>query len=218
MKSLITIFTLLFIMETAFTQDLIVWKDSTTLDCEIYKADSLQIFYKYRSKGRIVTAETLKNDIAYYVMDHKGAPSYTEKVKTPLSTVNKFTQKPYKTALTIGILQGGGSLIGLDFEAIFAKRFGVQIGAGIVGYGAGLNLHFKPTIRSSMVSFQYWHQGLGSNYTQSVASANYVFRGKKWFTFQIGLGLPFEYGPGFDNNPDRPDVILTYAIGGYIPF
>ena len=57
-----------------------------------------------------------------------------------------------RKSVTIGVMQGGGSLIGADFEFLLTDYFGFQVGAGIIGYGAGLNYHFKPSIRSSFIS------------------------------------------------------------------
>jgi len=51
--------------------------------------------------------------------------------------VSEQTEK--RNSITIGILQGGGSLIGADMEFLLNDRFGFQIGAGLVGFGGGLN-------------------------------------------------------------------------------
>jgi len=120
--------------------------------------------------------------------------------------------------VTIGILQGGGSLIGADFEFLLTDRFGFQVGAGLFGFGSGLNIHFKPSIRSSFISFQYWNQGIGESFAQNAVGPSFVFRGKKWFTFQIGLGVPLEKGPALPENYEQPPVMLLYSIGAYIPF
>ena len=45
--------------------------------------------------------------------------------------VSEKTEK--RSSITIGILQGGGSLIGADLEFLLTDRFGFQIGAGVVG-------------------------------------------------------------------------------------
>ncbi len=123
-----------------------------------------------------------------------------------------------RKSLTIGVLQGGGSIVGADLEVLLSERFGLQVGAGIVGFGAAMNFHLKPTIRSSFISFQYMHQGIGDSYVQSVAGPAFVYRGKKWFTFQIGLAAPLEKGPAMPLNFEQPPIMLTYSIGAYIPF
>lgn len=79
-----------------------------------------------------------------------------------VSQVSEQTEK--RNSITIGILQGGGSLIGADMEFLLTDRFGFQIGAGLVGFGGGLNYHFKPSIRSSFISLQYWNQGIGNSF------------------------------------------------------
>lgn len=35
-----------------------------------------------------------------------------------------------KTSITVGILQGGGSLVGADLETLLYKNIGFQLGAG----------------------------------------------------------------------------------------
>jgi hypothetical protein len=122
-----------------------------------------------------------------------------------------------KSSLTIGVLQGGGSLVGADFETLVSNNLGLQLGAGLVGFGAGLNYHFKPSIRSSFISLQYWHQGFGSSYSQSLIGPNFVYRAKKWFTAQIGFGYVLGHGPAWPSSAATPPVILTYSIGAYFP-
>jgi hypothetical protein len=130
--------------------------------------------------------------------------------------VNQQIEK--RNSITIGILQGGGSLLGADLEFLLTDRFGFQVGAGLVGFGGGLNFHFKPSIRSSFLSLQYWNQGIGNSFAQNAIGPNIVYRGKKWFTFQIGLGVPLEKGPAMPDDYKQPPVMLMYSIGAYIPF
>ena len=121
-----------------------------------------------------------------------------------------------RIAITIGFLQGGGSLVGGDLELMATDRLGLQIGAGFVGYGFSLNYHLKPTPRSSAISLAYWHQGIGDSFAQSVVGPTFVFRAKRLFTAQLGLGYRLDYGPAMD--PDFLDtpVLLMYSIGLYI--
>ncbi|HBN05197.1 MAG TPA: hypothetical protein DD434_05340 [Bacteroidales bacterium] len=123
-----------------------------------------------------------------------------------------------RKSITIGILQGGGSIIGADFEFLLTDNLGVQLGAGFVGFGAGINYHFKPSIRSSFISFQYWNQGIGKSFAQNALGATLVYRGKRWFTCQLGLGVPLQKGPAMAKDYELPTVMLLYSIGAYIPF
>lgn len=122
-----------------------------------------------------------------------------------------------RNSVTVGFMQGGGSLLGADFEFLVSDRLGFQLGAGLVGYGCGLNYHFKPSIRSSFISLQYWNQGIGNSFSQNAIGPNFVFRGDKWFTFQIGLGVPLSRGPALPASFVQPPVMLMYSIGAYFP-
>lgn len=140
-------------------------------------------------------------------------------------TTNMFSQieqpieqKPHRNCITIGLLQGGGSLLGADMEFLLTQQFGFQLGAGLVGFGGGLNYHFKPSIRSSFISFQYWNQGVGESFVQNAIGPNFVYRGEKWFTFQLGLGATLDKGPAMPETFEQPPVMLLYSIGAYIPF
>ena len=130
-----------------------------------------------------------------------------------------------KNAVTIGILQGGGSLIGADYERLVAGPVGFQIGAGYIGLGAGINFHFKPTVRSSFISVVLWNQGLfDEDLTARVLGATYVYRGRKWFTAQIGAGYVLKRSEASEDylksifGTEPASVILLYSIGGYFSF
>lgn len=123
-----------------------------------------------------------------------------------------------RVAATFGILQGGGALVGVDLEVLATNRFGIQAGAGLVAFGAGLNYHLKPGIRSSFISLQYWNQGMGSRFVQSAVGPSFVYRGKKWFTCQLGLGKTIKKGPQFPADKEFPPIMLLYSIGAYVPF
>ena len=120
------------------------------------------------------------------------------------------------SAVTIGILQGGGSMVGVDFEAQAYKNLSFQFGVGYIGAGAGINLHFSNSLRSSFLSFMYWSQGVGYNHTQSLVGPNFVYRSQSWFTAQIGLGFTLNKGPAYPANMDQSPVMLMYAVGVYL--
>ncbi|MFO7370646.1 MAG: hypothetical protein R6X09_10285, partial [Bacteroidales bacterium] len=80
-----------------------------------------------------------------------------------------------------------------------------------------VNFHLKPDVRSSFVSIQYWHQGIEENFAQSLIGPSFVFRAKRIFTAQIGLGFVLEKGPAWPSSETQPPVILTYSLGLFFP-
>ncbi|OFY71448.1 MAG: hypothetical protein A3G23_11550 [Bacteroidetes bacterium RIFCSPLOWO2_12_FULL_37_12] len=124
--------------------------------------------------------------------------------------------------ITIGILQGGGSLIGADLEVTIIDGIAIQVGAGLVGLGMGINYHYKPGLRNSFISLSYWHQGSGTSFIQSVFGPTFVFRHLNGFTAQIGIGKLLEISELGRNaykklNTNPPNVILLYSVGWYFP-
>jgi hypothetical protein len=183
-------------------QDIIVRNNGSKIHCKVLEIDSTRIYYdigndifKYNIKRNQV------KEILYGNPSQKSVPD-TEP----------------QNAVTVGFLEGGGSLIGVDGEFLYSKIAGVQLGVGFKGFGAGLTLHFRPTIRSSFFSLQYWHQGFKNSYTQSVLGPSIVLRAKKLFTAQIGVGFALGKGPAWPENKTQPHTMLTYAIGLYFPF
>ena len=128
-----------------------------------------------------------------------------------------YEETSERVALTVGILQGGGSLLGADLEVLLTQRVGVQVGAGLMGFGTAANFHLRPDICSSMISLTYWNQGFGQSFVQNALGPTFVYRGKKWFTAQLGLGKTLSKGPAFPEEVTQPPVMLLYSIGGYFP-
>jgi hypothetical protein len=104
-------------------------------------------------------------------------------INTKAFSQNEKVETERTAAVTIGLLQGGGSLLGIDIEKMLYKRLSAQVGFGLVGFGAGINIHAEPSIRSSFFSIQYWNQGIGASFAQNAIGPCYVYRSKKWFTF-----------------------------------
>jgi len=126
--------------------------------------------------------------------------------------------KPEKTAaITIGFLQGGGSLVGVDFEKMLNNHLSVQVGFGFVGFGAAINYHPQGSIRSSFVSLQYIHQGFDRGFAQNGIGPSFVYRANKFFSCQFGFARILSRGPGWPSSAGRPAIIATYAIGIYLP-
>lgn len=124
---------------------------------------------------------------------------------------NEIPHKNRFTA-TFGILQGSGSLLGLDAEAILFKGIGIQLGAGIIGGGGALTFHLKDDAQSSYFTLSCWNQGIGYSYKQSIIGSTFVYRGKKWFTFQVGAGVKSDSNKSFNR-----DLLLGYVIPKIAP-
>jgi hypothetical protein len=123
------------------------------------------------------------------------------------------------TALSLGVLMGGGSLIGADFEFMLPKtRLSVQVGAGISSFGGGINYHLKENINSSFISLQYLYQQFGDNHYASWLGPMYIYRAKKLFQVGIGVGSLVEKGPKWRTLPEKDQkVSATFlcSIGVY---
>ncbi len=122
-----------------------------------------------------------------------------------------------KAAVTVGFLQGGGALIGADFEYLVSPKVGLQACLGYIGFGAGVNYHLKPAINSSFVSLAYWHQGIGDTFAQDAIGSVFTFRASKILSASLGLGIPLSRGPALDIDFEQPPVMLLYSIGIYFP-
>ena len=191
-----------------FAQDLIVRADDVRISCKVTKIDSSDVIFNIKIGKKVVERSIKKNlvrEIKYNVsaLDNAGNEEKLHRSAT--------------SYITLGFLEGGGSLFGVDIEVLLVDYLGIQVGAGLLGYGAGLNFHVKPSVSNTFFSFQYWHQGIGASHTQTLFGPNLVFRGKKWFTAQIGYGFRIQKGPAYPAFLKESSGNLTYAIGAYIP-
>jgi hypothetical protein len=137
---------------------------------------------------------------------------------TKLCSQTEEDKPEIKAAFTAGILKGGGSIFGFEFEKQVYRNVGLQIGAGLSSLSAAFNIHFKPRLNSSFLSVQYAQQGMGLRFVQDIFSVSYVFRAKKYFACQIGYGWPLSRGPAYPKGKVQPSQLLVYAIGAYFPF
>lgn len=131
-------------------------------------------------------------------------------------------QEPKTWAVLVGFLQGGGSLLGADLEVLAVDRFAVQAGAGYMGYGAAVNFHFEPTLRSHYLSLAYWHQGFSPDLSQQAAGLTFGFRSFEWLTAQLGIGYVLYRGETAVDNLKKaydtetlPGWMLLYSLGAF---
>ena len=216
MKKSILLTLLVFTSLMVFSQDVIIKTSGERIKCKITDVDSTNIYFTVTRNNNHIPTFIKKSSVQEIQYGAGEVVSYDYMYQSPDNT--QTTQAKVRNCIIVGFLYGGGSLIGFDFEALLVNRLGLQAGAGYVGFGGGINIHLKPTVRSSYLSLQYWHQGAGNTYTQSLLGPSFVFRGKKWFTAQIGLGFILENGPAWPENVDPIPVMLTYAIGAYFPW
>jgi hypothetical protein len=211
MKKVIIVLAGLFFSLGLFSQDLIIKKSGKKIHCRIVQEDSANVQYTISYDDTFESKYTIpRSDIQTINYGQRN----TKKKK---DTLNRFDSNVrYRNCFTIGILQGGGSLVGIDLEGALSRSFGIQAGVGFFGFGAGINYHLKSNMRKSFFSLQYWHQGLGESYTQSLLGPAFVFRGRRWFTAQIGIAAALYKGPGWPDSFDQPPIMLTYAIGFYL--
>jgi hypothetical protein len=209
MKRVVLLIAVSFTVLSIFSQDLIIGKNLKRTKCEITGEDNDFIYTKINRNGTHINTFISRGEVKSYHYDYF--------IKKAQARDSLIAHRIYDKSLTIGFLNGGGSLIGLDVEFALINSVGFQVGSGYFGFGAGINYHFRPDITSSFVSLQYWHQGVIDTYSQSLIGPSFVFRAKKIFTAQIGIGFALEKGPAWPENMEQPPVMLVYSIGMYFP-
>ncbi len=63
-----------------------------------------------------------------------------------------------------------------------------------------------------MRDFLDWNPGIGETFAQNAIGPSYVFRARKIFTCQIGVGVPLSKGPAMDEDYEQPPLMLLYSI------
>jgi len=130
-------------------------------------------------------------------------------------------------AVTLGFLQGGGGLFGIDYEAMVTERVGLQVGVGLVSFGAGVTYHHENTVHSNAFWLGLWNQGIpGDTYSATYVGVSYIMRGWGWLNGQIGIAyIPFRGEKAAENlkdftgsDQDLPPFALLYSLGWYSGF
>ena len=113
--------------------------------------------------------------------------------------------KPIKSMITIGVLNGGGGLIGIDYKRHLFKKFSAQIGWGWDSYIVGVLLPVNPTITNYWSKKTYLNQPsivrpsiFLSFYNKSISKIDWNQQGiglsyvmpspRTKYTLQIGIG------------------------------
>ena len=200
------------------SQDLLVLQSGDSINCKINSMDDGLIKFTRNDGGEVKNSVVSQDMIIAFTKNFYGVEDdyvSDNSTNTPSSSENLD-----RSMITVGFLHGGGSLVGIDVEFLPAPHFGIQAGLGLLGYGGALHYHLKRKINSSSVALNYWHQGIGPGYVQSVIGPTFVFRAKKLLTLQLGIGGIIEEGPFFEEaykNRTEPDVILMFSVGLHFP-
>ena len=207
---------LLFISLTAMTmeaaaQDVVVDNYGTKYNCYITGEDEDNVFFRYEKDGVKVDTAIARQNVFNYRYN------ITYNPETP--GIDK------KNALSVGLLAGGSSAVGVEYERYLGKRCGLQIGAGFCGASVGFNVHFFPTIRSSYASIQAWYTGFvpdNKNYfwghENLVVGPSVTYRNVTgWFYGTFGLGYVVESGDAVPSWAKDFPVDIKLSLGAYFP-
>ena len=103
---------------------------------------------------------------------------------------------------------------GFDEEHLVTERFGLQFGAGIIGFDAGVTYHYRPGIRSRHFFLGYWHLGEpGNPLSTQVLGLTHVWRSRRAFAAQLGIGARLRSGDEWTDRFGDAPVLLLYSIG-----
>jgi hypothetical protein len=103
------------------------------------------------------------------------------------------------------------------WKYLFAKnRWGLQAGAGLMSFGAGVSCHLKPRISSPFVSLQYWHMVSGKSDKEDadILGVMYVYRYKKWLQAGVGLGTFLSES----GEQKAGEALPMVQVGIFVPF
>lgn len=210
MKKIYALFICIFsIALNSSAQDIVVDNYGNRYNCYITQEDSMSVSFRFNKGEAVVDTVIQRENIFNY------------RYNVTLDTNEPKFQA--KNCLTFGICAGGSSIVGMEYERKLSKHWGVQVGAGVAGASAGINVHFLPSLRSSYVSAQCWLTGFGNNDNwmgrkSIIAGPSITWRSRSWFTGTVGFGYIIKKGPAFsDDAPDNIPFGLKFSIGGYLP-
>lgn len=140
--------------------------------------------------------------------------------KGPAMHPDLGTKERARHLVAVGYQIGGLTYAGIEYELRLDEYLGVNIGAGIKGYTAGLKIHTNPRRNSPFVHVNYKDRGFGSLGIGALELGGKVpFSRKENFGFhgQLGLGKVLTGYPSteFRNFGHRPvpAFLLTLGVG-----
>ena len=135
-------------------------------------------------------------------------------VQLSMALVAETTYDGSSSMMTVGVLQGGGGLVGIDYEKLVSDRWGISGGIGVLSYGAALHYHLVPSISSHSIALTYWNQGFDPSNAMRYFGVSFVFRSAitRW-TGQLGLASVLHVGDTVKANFEQLNLIaLTFVL------
>lgn len=124
--------------------------------------------------------------------------------------------KPHhKFSVSAGLTNGINSMLSANINYMPGNVIGWQLGAGMEGVGAALNFHLRQEVNSPAITVNYWYNGLGNNYEQSVFGMTYMHRTQRYLSTQLGLGYITTSDGNFNNNARDSGIVILYSLGVY---
>ncbi len=112
-------------------------------------------------------------------------------------------------------MMGGGGLLGADIEALVLPHVSCQMGVGRSSFGAALNYHFRPEIKSPFLSLQYWQLGRAANHIATYMGPMFIYRNSS--IFQAGIGYGYVVDKGAANRQPDKNFALMLQLGLCFP-
>jgi hypothetical protein len=75
----------------------------------------------------------------------------------------RYNNYELRDVKTVGILIGGITLIGFDYERRIHKNFGIHAGAGFIGFTAGVKVHVSAKPSSLFLNLSWKDSNLGGS-------------------------------------------------------
>jgi hypothetical protein len=129
-----------------------------------------------------------------------------------VASENKYDGKT--SIATVGILQGGGGIVGVDYESMINNKWGVSVGLGVPSFGASVHYHFEPSITSNSIALNYWKQGFESSNSVTYLGITHVWRMTSGWSAQLGISSIVHEGEEFKRTAKRlgHNVDVNYAL------
>lgn len=133
---------------------------------------------------------------------------------------DESSEIPYKSSLTVGYQVGGYTLIGVEADVRFSKRFAFNIGGGLAGFGLGMKYHFKKnSITGGYLCLNFKDGGFGLIQSVGPEIGTVIRLGKKerlGLMLQGGIHGITNINPEFEEDyydNSAPDALISIGFG-----